>query len=85
MDANDLEFIPRAVRDKLDRAAVKLHLAEWQALTLQERRELYEMSCGGPEEVVRFRDRLDTLVWQRCGQRPRRLQNKGGHPSTSSG
>jgi Conserved nitrate reductase-associated protein (Nitr_red_assoc) len=43
MDATDLEFIPRAVRDKLDQVAIKLHLAQWQALTLEERRELYEM------------------------------------------
>jgi hypothetical protein len=73
MDATDLEFIPRAVRDKLDRVAIKLHLAQWQALTLEERRELYEMPCTGPEEISKFGVRLDALVWQRCGQRLRRL------------
>jgi hypothetical protein len=73
MDAADLEFIPRAVRDKLDRVAIKLHLAQWQALTLEERRELYEMPCTGSEEIRTFRVRLDALVWQRCGQRLRRL------------
>ncbi len=73
MDATDLEFIPRAVRDKLDRVAIKLHLAQWQALTLEERRELYEMPCAGSEEIRTFRVRLDALVWQRCGQRLRRL------------
>src|SRR5207237_7639376 len=31
MDATNLALIPRVVRDKLDRAAVKIHLAEWQA------------------------------------------------------
>jgi hypothetical protein len=73
MDATDLEFIPRAVRDKLDRVAIKLHLSQWQALTLEERRELYEMPCTGSEEISKFRVRLDALVWQRCGQRLRRL------------
>ena len=73
MDATDLEFIPRAVRDKLDRVAIKLHLAQWQALTLEERRELYEMPCTGSEEISTFRVRLDALVWQRCGQRLRML------------
>ena len=73
MDATDLALIPRVVRDKLDRAAVKIHLAEWQALTLEERRELYELPCTRPEEIAQFRDRLDALVWQRCGQHPRRL------------
>ena len=73
MDATDLALIPRVVRDKLDRAAVKIHLAEWQALTLEERRELDEMSCTRPEEIAQFRDRLDALVWQRCGQHPRRI------------
>ena len=73
MDATDLEFIPRAVRDKLDRVAIKLHLAQWQALTLEERRELYEMPCTGSEEIRTFRVRLEVLVWQRYGQRLRRL------------
>jgi hypothetical protein len=73
MDATDLEFIPRAVRDKLDRVAIRLHLAQWQALTLEERRELYEMPCTESEEIRTFRVRLDALVWQRCGQRLRRL------------
>jgi hypothetical protein len=73
MDATDLEFIPRAVCDKLDRVAIKLHLTQWQALTLEERRELYEMPCTGSEEISTFRVRLDALVWQRCGQRLRRL------------
>jgi len=74
MDATDLELIPRVVRDKLDRAAVKIHLAQWQALTLEERRELYEMPCTSPVEITQFRDRLDALVWQRCGQQPRRIE-----------
>ena len=73
MDATDLEFIPRAVRDKLDRVVTKLHLAQWQALTLEERRELYEMPCTGSEEISTFRVRLNALIWQRCGQRLRRL------------
>jgi hypothetical protein len=45
VNPTDLEFIPRAVRDKLNRVAIKLHWREWQALTLEERRELYEMPC----------------------------------------
>lgn len=73
MDTVDLELIPRNVRDKLDRAAIKLHLAEWQALTLEERRELYALPCATPEETRRFRERLEVLVLHRCGQRPRRL------------
>jgi len=72
MDATDLALIPRVVRDKLDRAAVKIHLAEWQALALEERRELYELPCTRPEEIAQFRNRLDVLVWQRCGQHLRR-------------
>jgi hypothetical protein len=69
VDAIDLAFIPRAVRNKLDRVAIKLHWREWQALTLEERRELYEMPCTGSEEISTFRVRLDALIWQRCGQR----------------
>jgi hypothetical protein len=42
----------RAVRDKLDRVAIQLHLAQWQALTLEDRRELYEMPCTGSDSPL---------------------------------
>ena len=35
-----LELMPRGVRDKLDRVGIKLHLAEWEQLTMTEREQL---------------------------------------------
>ena len=41
MTAGDLALVPRSVRDKLDIVGVKLHLREWQLLTIAKRRRLY--------------------------------------------
>lgn len=67
MDTIDLTFIPRPVRDTLDHVGIKLHLAEWQALTIAERQELCDMPAIAPDDLIRFRERLAALVWQRCG------------------
>lgn len=65
MDATDLAFIPRTVRDKLDRATIKLHLVEWQALSWEERRELCELPCTEPEKIAQFREQLGVMMRQR--------------------
>ena len=68
-----LELMSRVVRDKLDRAGVKLHLAEWQQLTLAERATLRDQACGGEAEIESYRAYLETLVRIRCGKDPDRL------------
>jgi hypothetical protein len=59
---DDLTWIPRAVRDKLDRATIRIHLADWQRFSLEQRRALVALPCASPAEVAAFRARIFTLV-----------------------
>jgi hypothetical protein len=72
-DDEDLALIPRAVRDKLDRVGIKLHLQDWQRLTLDERRHLVDQPCTSPDELARYRSDLIALVRRRSGRDPDRL------------
>ncbi len=58
----DLTWIPRAVRAKLDLAGIRIHLADWQRMSLEERRELVTLPCQSPDEVAAFRARTLTLA-----------------------
>ena len=69
----DLELMPRAVRDKLDRVDVKLHLKEWQQLALDERAFLRDAACGDDTEADRYRRRLNEMVLSRTGRTPDRI------------
>jgi hypothetical protein len=69
----DLSLMPRAVRDKLDRVGIKLHLKEWAMLSLEERRALVDQPCAAPAEVARYAEQLEALVRARCGKAPDRL------------
>lgn len=57
-----LTWIPEEVRKKLDRAGVKLHLAQWQALPVVERARLTEIPCETPEEAALFRTYLQNVL-----------------------
>ena len=72
-DADDLALIPRSVRDKLDRVGIKLHLKEWELLTLDERRGLVTTACESPADVERYRSELSALIRRRTGREPERL------------
>jgi hypothetical protein len=72
-DPAELELIPRPVRDKLDRVGIKLHLREWQQLSLDERRFLRDAACGDDREAEEYRRRLDELVRARTGRTADRL------------
>ncbi len=73
METDDLGWIPRSVRDKLDHVRIKLHLKEWQAFPLEERQALCALPCQTAVEKKAFQDRLDALALQHCGVLPRRL------------
>lgn len=68
-----LELMPRSVRDKLDRVGIKLHLAEWSQLTLDERARLRDQACASRDEIDRYRAELEDLVRARCGKPADRL------------
>lgn len=73
MADGDLELIPRVVRDKLDRVGIKLHLREWQVLTIAERRSLVDRPCDSAAETEAYRAWLVATVQERAGRPPDRL------------
>lgn len=77
----DLELMPRPLRDKLDRVGIKLHLAQWQALSLPRRRELVALPCESPEEIRRYDEHLTALLLREQGCPPDRIAvSSGGRP-----
>lgn len=71
---DDLELMPRSVRDKLDRVGIKLHLREWTLLSLAERRRLVEAPCASDEDAARYAAALDALVRHYTGRAAERLE-----------
>jgi hypothetical protein len=61
-DEDDLAWIPRAVRHKLDLAGIRIHLVDWQRMSLEERRELVALPCQSVDEVALFRARTLELA-----------------------
>lgn len=69
-----LEWIPRAVRDALDRVAIRLHLREWQALPLDDRAALAALAQQSPLDTNAFAAALRRLVLTHCGHPPEPLR-----------
>lgn len=67
---DDLELIPITVRRKLDASGVKLHLEEWKALTIAERRALCHLPIATDEETSVFAAILGEMVSRACGRPP---------------
>jgi hypothetical protein len=73
MTDDDLALIPRSVRDKLDRVGIKLHLKEWEQLTIAERRRLVDLACESAAQIDAYRSELEQLVRAHTGRAPERL------------
>jgi len=73
-EARRLDLMPHEVRDKLDRAGIKLHLKEWQALSLPERERLRDLPCDGDEVIRRYAAEVEQLVVRLTGKPPERLK-----------
>ena len=50
------------MRHKLDCAEVKLHLPQWQALSVEERAALVGHACSSPDEVRAYRALLNEMI-----------------------
>lgn len=72
-EAPDLDLIPRTVRDKLDRIGIKLHLKEWERLSLSERRQLRDAPCVTAAEIDSYRRQLEDIVFRSSGRMPDKL------------
>jgi hypothetical protein len=70
---NNLELMPRGVRDKLDRVGLKMHLKDWQACSLAERQQLCDLPCATDDEVARYAVRVDDLVRRLSGKPAERM------------
>ncbi len=58
----DLSLIPLSIRYKLDRAEIKLHLTQWQKISLDDRQRLLDTPCGTVTEVTIYRALLLELI-----------------------
>ncbi len=72
---DQLALIPRAVRDKLDHVGIKLHLKEWELMTMAERAHLCELPCASAEEVARYGAEVERLVRHYTGKAAERLKS----------
>jgi hypothetical protein len=77
-----LELIPRSVRDKLDRVGLKVHLAEWRAMSMEERERLRDLPCVRSDEVARYAGEVEQLIRRITGAPPEKIK-KGPPPSPS--
>lgn len=73
-----LELMPRSVRGKLDRAGLKVHLADWQALPLSAREQLRDLPCDSGDSVAGYARVVEQMVRSATGKAPDRLK---GHPA----
>ncbi|MFI5397804.1 MAG: nitrate reductase associated protein [Candidatus Binatia bacterium] len=71
-----LQLMPRGVRDKLDRIRLKLHLAEWQALSMPERERLRDLPCQSADELAQYAAEIERLVRRISGKAPDRLKRR---------
>ncbi len=62
-----LALMPRAVRDKLDRVGIKLHLKEWELLPLAERARLRDLPCRQTTEIAHYASTVEALVLRFAG------------------
>lgn len=62
-----LRCIPMHVRRNLDASGVKLKLEHWNKFTEAERRSLVEWPCDTPQAAKAYREKLQTLITERCG------------------
>ena len=83
-DTDDLDLIPRSIRDKLDRVGIKLHLEEWQMFSRSERVQLRDAPCDTPDEIEKYRDGLSFLIHRRTGHSAQRLDDDPARSSAKS-
>ena len=69
-----LELMPRGVRDKLDRVGIKLHLKDWQALSMAERERLRDLPCDSSDDAAHYAAEVERLVLRVTGRPAERLR-----------
>ncbi|HET9888857.1 MAG TPA: nitrate reductase associated protein [bacterium] len=62
--------LPMAVRYKLDTAGIKLQLEEWAEISDEDRRALLAWPFDSERDVLKFAERMNSLVKSRAGREP---------------
>ncbi len=70
---NSLNCLPIAVRRKMDRAGIKMSLAQWQKLSRAERLAICHLPADSDEEVAVMRAFVNEAVVARSGSAPGEL------------
>lgn len=64
----NIRCIPMIVRFKMDKAGIKLKLAEWSRFSVDERIELAKKSCSNGEEAKQYNEYLAGLIKKYTGK-----------------
>ena len=64
----NIRCIPMIVRFKMDKAGIKLKLAEWNKFGLEERIELATLPCSNSEDAKRYHNFLVGLIGKNTGK-----------------
>ena len=68
--AESLIYLPMVVRFKLDTCGLKLKLAEWRSLSIEDRRAVMGAPCMTSDEIRRYREEVITVVERHTGAQP---------------
>lgn len=66
----DMRCIPMIVRFKLDACGIKLKLAEWSRMTVEERHYLTYARCEEPGQLIQYREYLCRLIIEHTRNSP---------------
>jgi hypothetical protein len=70
---DSLRCIPMQVRYKLDTCGIKLKLADWNHMGIDEREALVELACSTPKEIQTYREHLQNIIIRKTGKAPSEL------------
>jgi len=71
---DNIRCIPVIVRFKMDKAGIKLKLAEWSKFTVEERIELAKKECNNDDETKQYHDYLSYLIASHTGKEATALE-----------
>lgn len=75
----NVRCIPMIVRFKMDKAGIKLKLAEWSKFSVKERIELAKKTCSNEKEAKQYNKYLAALI-KRCTGREATVLEISLHP-----
>jgi hypothetical protein len=71
-----LSCVPMTVREKLDRAAIKISHQQWLALELSERQMIRELPVDTDQQLSELSALINRFVRERCGATPSMMSSE---------